>query len=219
MTQIGERVHDKLIAGNSQWLVTKNGTVLSGETVVRGEVMGRILRLIGAMTADVGNTGDGVPGTPTLGKNAVLGTYTITCVEAATDAGRFEVTDPNGNRLLDLVVAVAYVSGHFNVTLADGSADFIVGDFFTIAVTVGSLKLKPLQSASVDGSAEVHSVMAQDVDASLGDVVGSAYHTGEFNANALVFDGSDVFADFEDEMRQLNIHGKVVTDVAGVKKP
>lgn len=218
MTEIGSRAHDKLIAGNSVWLVTKNETVLSGQNVVRGEVMGRIARLIGAMTADGGNTGDGTPGTATLGKKAILGTYTITCVEAVSNAGRFEVQDPEGNRLLDLVVAVAYVSAHFNVTLADGSADFVVGDFFTIAVTAGSLKLKVLQSASVDGSADFHAVMAEDVDATAADVVGSTYRTGQFNINALVFDGSDVFADFEDEMRQLNVHGAPATDVLGVLK-
>ena len=219
MPEIGSLVHDQLIAGSAQWLVTQPVTVLSGQNVKRGEVMARLLRLIGAMTADGGNTGNGAPGTATLGKNAIIGTYLITCVQAVTDAGRFEVKDPNGNRLLDLVVAVAYVTSHFNVTLADGSTDFAVGDFFTIAVTAGNKKSKILKSGDVDGAATVHGVMANDVDATSGDEVGIIYNTGEFNANALIFDGSDTFADFESEMRQLNMHGKTVTDIAGLKKP
>lgn len=41
MTELGEFTHDNLIAGDFP-LVTQDETVLSGESVVRGELMGKI---------------------------------------------------------------------------------------------------------------------------------------------------------------------------------
>ena len=81
-------------------------------------------------------TGDGVPGSVTPGADVVEGLYTLTCVEAVADKGRFEVADPNGNRLEDLNVTVAYSNSHFALTVADGSADYIVGDTLTFTITI-----------------------------------------------------------------------------------
>ena len=90
----------------------------------------------GAVTAGGGDTGNGAPGALTLAAEVVEGTYTLTCIEAIVNAGRFEVADPNGNRLEDLNIAVAYSNTHFAITIADGAADFIVGDSFTFVVTI-----------------------------------------------------------------------------------
>ena len=92
----------------------------------------------GAAVAGGGDTGDGVVGAITPGSAAIDGVYTLLCVAAAANAGTFSVVDPAGNRLDDLTVAVAYSNDHFAVTIADGAADFIVGDSFalTIAPTV-----------------------------------------------------------------------------------
>jgi hypothetical protein len=165
-------------------------TILAGENPQRGELLGEINRVVGAVTPDGGNTGDGTitefalaaggpaqignyevecieedaggaktPGTvtpdggntgdgtasaATLGTDAKEGTYTLTCIEAIVNGGRFEVKDPDGNRLADLYVGVAYVSTQINLTISDGATDFIVGDKFTLAVTItdgGKFKL------------------------------------------------------------------------------
>ena len=84
----------------------------------------------------VTGTGDGTPGSVTPGADVVEGLYTLTCVEAIANKGRFEVADPNGNRLEDLNVTVAYSNSHFAFTQADGSADFIVGDTLTFTITI-----------------------------------------------------------------------------------
>ena len=81
-------------------------------------------------------TGDGVPGSVTPGADVVEGLYTLTCVEAVTNKGRFEVADPNGNRLEDLNVTVAYSNSHFALTVADGANDYIVGDTLTFTITI-----------------------------------------------------------------------------------
>lgn len=85
--------------------------------------------------ADGGNTGDGAAGAATAGSAAKAGVYTLTCITAQVDAGIFSVFDPDGERLEDLTVAVAYSNNHFGITIADGATDFIVGDIFTITMT------------------------------------------------------------------------------------
>jgi hypothetical protein len=109
----------------------------------------------GTVTPDGGNTGDGAAGAATLSTGAIAGTYTLTCIEAIANSGRFEVVDPNGNRLEDLYVAVAYTNTHFALTIADGATDFIVGDIFTMAVTGdgnGVFKLEDPNSNIIDGN-------------------------------------------------------------------
>lgn len=90
----------------------------------------------GVVTPGGGDTGDGAPGLAVPAANVKEGTYTLSCVEAAANAGRFTVTDPDGEALEDLTVAVAYSNTHFALTIADGAADFIVGDSFTIVMTI-----------------------------------------------------------------------------------
>ncbi len=81
-------------------------------------------------------TGDGAPGSVTPAADIVEGLYTLTCVEAVANKGRFEVADPNGNRLEDMNVTVAYSNTHFAISVADGSNDYIVGDTLTFTITI-----------------------------------------------------------------------------------
>lgn len=87
-----------------------------------------------AIAADGGNTGNGAPGAVTAGSEAIVGDYILTCITAAVDGGVFQVIDPNGERLEDLTVGVAYLNNHFGLTLADGAIDFAEGDKFTITM-------------------------------------------------------------------------------------
>lgn len=90
----------------------------------------------GTATPGGGDTGDGTPSAVTTGTKTLEGTYTLLCIAAAANAGTFSVTDPNGDALEDLTVAVAYLNNHLGLTIADGAADFIVGDSFTILMTI-----------------------------------------------------------------------------------
>lgn len=92
-----------------------------------------------AITADGGNTGDGVAGAITQGSLAKAGTYTLTCIDAAVSGSEiFQVVDPEGSVMAPLTVAVAYDNGAFAVTIADGATDFIVGDSFTVVGDVAA---------------------------------------------------------------------------------
>jgi len=86
--------------------------------------------------ADAGNTGDGTVGSLTADSTAPVGDWTVRCVVAAANGGSFIVIRPDGT--VDPGVAVvgsAYNGTNgLNFTIADGDADFIVGDEFTVTV-------------------------------------------------------------------------------------
>ncbi|MDP1628852.1 head decoration protein [Parvibaculum sp.] len=133
-----------------------DGTLLAGDggerSVVIGEVAGRRLfgTPVGATVA--GGTGTGGIGSITLGAEAKKGVYDFTCIATASGGGRFQVVDPDGYRLADLLVGVAYVHAQIECTIADGDPDFAVGDRRTITVPEGDLKLVPIDFDAVDGS-------------------------------------------------------------------
>lgn len=135
----------------------------AARSLVMGQVMGKVAVGAAAAVADAGNTGNGAVGEITLGPLAKKGAYLLTCVEAAADGGRFAVVSPDGYRLPDLTVGVAYESTDLNFTLADGDADFIVGDKITVTVPAGSGKWVPIDFAAVDGSQEAAGILLYDV--------------------------------------------------------
>src|SRR5690242_4149823 len=143
-------VPDKLLAGELP-RVTKAITALSGQNLVRGQVVGAVTVGAAVAAAFAGNTGNGVMGAVTTGANAKPGVYKVVIVEPAANAGTFIVEDPDGNIVGRGTVAVAFV-GPINFTLADGATDFIAGDGFDVTVAAGSGKYKSSVLAATDGS-------------------------------------------------------------------
>lgn len=85
-----------------------------------------------------GNTGDGVfTSGPVADVNLQIGTYTLTCITEASNGGTFSVVAPDGTKLQNLTVAVAYDNNHFTGTLGDGTNDWDAGD--TVTLTVASV--------------------------------------------------------------------------------
>lgn len=91
------------------------------------------------------NTGNGVMGAITVSAQTLRGRYILKVTVAAANAGTFVVWDPNGKVVGTGTVAVAFTQGGLSFTLADGAADFVAGDGFTIDVlptnTDGNLNL------------------------------------------------------------------------------
>lgn len=205
----GSTTPDNLFFDGKHPVDTKGVTLKSGQGVLaRGTVLSIIGLAAGAAVAGT-NTGTGVIGTVTLGPGAMLGTYTLRCIAAASNAGVFAVYAPDGSRLPDATVAVAYAS-QLGFTIADGGTDFVVGDTFTIPVAAGSLKAMKVNSANVDGSGVSDCILADSVDTTSGDVVATAYKSGSFNRKALIFGGSDTAATHEEHLRTLGIYLKDV---------
>lgn len=146
-------------------------TVLSGQNLKSGTVIGKVA--IGAVTgaAQAGNTGNGTIGTLSAGTGAQIGVYTAVCIEPAANAGTFEVQDPAGVVVGVATVAVAF-AGEVNFTIADGATDFVAGDRFNITVAAGTGKVKASPETGSDGSEVAAGILLYDVDASAADVKG-----------------------------------------------
>ncbi len=147
-------------------------TVLSGQTLKAGHVVGKVALGAGSSAAKAGNTGDGAMGAITVGAGAKVGAYKLTIIEPASDAGQFIVEDPDGVNVGSGTVAVAFTGGGISFTLADGSVNFISGDQFTITVAAGRGTVKEGNPATTDGSAVVAGVLCSAVDASAADKPG-----------------------------------------------
>ncbi|MGE0724260.1 MAG: head decoration protein [Alphaproteobacteria bacterium] len=171
-------------------------TVLSGQNLKAGHVIGRVT--VGAATpaAVAGNTGNGVLGAVTLGAGAKAGVYRVVIIEPASNAGRFTVEDPDGVLVDTGTVAVEFAAGGLTFTLADGGTDFAAGDRFTITVALAAGKAKEWNPANVDGSQIAIGVMHDAVDASSADKKGVAYlRLAEVSTGDLVwFSGADANA-------------------------
>src|SRR6266540_3179842 len=106
-------------------------TVLAGSGADRvlttGMVLGRITKSAATGAAVAGNTGNGtITASPTVGASAKPGLYRLTCIEPASDAGKFSVEDPDGVLIGVATVGVPFAT-HLTFTIADGSTDFVSG--------------------------------------------------------------------------------------------
>jgi len=140
--------------------------VVAGENVSRGDQAVALTASAGALGSAANNTpgtaaapvaagtGNGAmtldATTPVLA-GAKNGNYVVTCIAAAADGGTFRVEDPDGFVLGDVAVGATFADD-IKFVIADGSADFIVGDKFTVTVTVNAGRI-PLDGTN--GNAKV----------------------------------------------------------------
>lgn len=118
-------------------------TVLSGQNLVAGAVVGSVDLGVGGMVAVLSGTspGNGTLTEITAGRDIEAGAYLVQCTAIATHGGTFSVTTPSGKRLPDVVMtagagtATDYKSTHINFTLTDGSTDFALTALFTITAS------------------------------------------------------------------------------------
>lgn len=79
-----------------------------------------------------------------------------------------------------------------------------------LGIITESGKGKKVDSGASDGSQSADCILADDIDTTSGDVVTSAYISGEFNRGALIFGGTDTAAKHEATLRQNGIFLKDV---------
>lgn len=144
-------------------------TVLSGQNLVAGAVLGRVFSGgVGASAAAAGNTGNGAMGAITV-TSAPPGVYELEIIEPAANAGTFQVAGPDGVIVGDGNVGAAFSGGGLGFTLADGSTDFVSGDRFLITVSGGVGKYKEYNPGNTDGSQFVAGILWDFCNASGGD--------------------------------------------------
>lgn len=171
----------------------ENITVLSGQKLAAGAVLGRVRHGASATpAANAGNTGgSGTIGAVTVGAGAKVGVYNVICIEPLTNSGKFTVEDPDGVQIGVATVGVAFSAGGLGFTISDAT-DFVSGDGFTITVAEGSNKVKLYDPANTDGSEQPWGILLDAVDASAtgfnADTPGVALVRGcEVNKNCLTW--------------------------------
>jgi len=163
-------------------------TLLSGQNLKSGRVIGEVTKGTASAAADAGNTGDGAMGAITVGTDSKVGDYRLTIIETVAAAGAFEVQDPDGISVGTGDVAAAFSGGGLSFTLADGPADFAAGDAFTLTVAAGSGKVVEHDPAGTDGREVAAGVLLEAVDASAADKAGTIIaRDAEVNLAELVF--------------------------------
>lgn len=202
---------DSLFAGQVMPVLTGSATIAAGAGVLsRGTVLGRITKALDDVVAAADNTGDGTVAAVALQPLSQMGLYSLVCTKTVSAAGAndavFAVYAPDGARLADATQAVAYANMQIGFKIGNaGTADFAVGDAFTIPVIAGAGTCVAVNSANVDGSQHAYAVLAESVDATLVAVTAGVYYTGEFNSHALAFGGLDTAAAHLEGARVLGI--------------
>lgn len=201
---------DQLIAGRFPIVTGQNITLTGAAALKRGTVLGQV-GVGGASSAAKtgGNTGVGtfvLDGTTPVLAGAKSGVYALRVLAA----GRAQLKDPNGADLGEYDFSaggnVTIADGIKGVLTDDGTTHFVAGDGFDITVAAGSGKYKKSVATATDGSQNPSAILADDADASGGDVLCGIYLTGEFNANSLIMDASWSVATLTPLLRPLQIH-------------
>jgi hypothetical protein len=116
-------------------------TVLSGQNLAAGAVIGRVTKGIGRVSIPtVVGTGTGTVSAVFAGPEVEVGNYTLTCTAAVAHGGVFSLTTPSGRALPALTMTpgsggtTVYTSRHLNFSITDAN-DFIVGDYFIFIVS------------------------------------------------------------------------------------
>ncbi len=176
-----------LFAGDFRKVLIGIIIIAGAGILAAGTVIGKITKGAIEAVAKAGNTGDGTltvdAATPILGY-AVPGAYIARCITAAVGGGTFRVYHPHGYALGDVAVGATFAN-QIKFAIAAGAADFVVGDEFSITIAAGSGKYNAYDDTKVDGTDKALAILAEDVDATLEDVVATAYVSGQFNEAAL----------------------------------
>lgn len=173
MSVISEgRYHGEFLFSEANGARSLETVTIDTGDLAAGTVLGRITKGAATGAAVAGNTGDGtITAAPVVSAGAKAGVYRAVCIEPATNAGKFLVTDPDGINLGVATVAVAFSGGGLAFTIADGSeADFASGDSFTITVAAGSGKYVAYNQDGVDGSEIAAGILLDNVNATAADV-------------------------------------------------
>lgn len=126
-----------------EFLVSDSGTrsreavtVLSGEDLSAGAVLGKVTRQqAAAPIPTIVGTGTGLMSALSFGPDVQTGSYVITLLATSATAA-FSVVAPDGTALPNGAVGTAYTSSHINFLISNGGT-MTLGDAYTVVVTAG----------------------------------------------------------------------------------
>ena len=179
--------------------------------LAKGTVLARKHLKAGTATLVAAGTGNGVFTYTGVGNKAKFGSYIVKCITAASNAGTFSVVDPDGIRLADATVAVAYANQHLKFTIADGSTDFAAGDYFTVTVVADDDTCVVCLTTNNDQTGIPYAILAEAITATAATTT-VGIRKGLINSGALVFQTGDTIAKLKDSLEAIGIYTK--TNVA-----
>jgi len=113
-------------------------TIASGENLDQGAVLGQLTkRQAAAPIPTCVGTGNGLMSALSFGPRAKVGAYVATIATTAANGGTFTVVNPDGDTIGTATVGTAFDSDEIRFTIADGTADFVAADKFTVTLTAG----------------------------------------------------------------------------------
>jgi hypothetical protein len=197
------RTGDYILSQANGTLSLENAILNAGQNLEAGTVLGQLKTAAGAK---VSGTGDGTVGAVTLGPDAEVGIYVLTGLTESADAGTFSVRSPSGGYLPPLTVAAAYVSTHINLTVADGAADWDIGDIIHVTVTGGDYE--QLDPAATDGTQTAAAILHASTNATDADTACVVFaRNGELKSDALTWPAGITDAQTAIAIAQLNARG------------
>ena len=161
MAEIIESGHGQefLFGGELETISLDTVTLISGQNIVAGTVLGQIFT---ATIDRAAATGNGVISAVTAGANMQTGRYTATFLGATSAI----MTDPTGRYLGTLTVGTEFVCDDLKVTVSDGATDFDSNDIVYWDVTS---KYSLHNNAGTDGSQFAAAIAFNDCDATSAD--------------------------------------------------
>lgn len=199
---------DNLIAGD--FPLKSLAIVVDTGNLVRGTLLGKITEgdrtAVGA--ADVpAPAGATITASPVATTAAKVGVHRFVCITAGA-TGQWNHLNPAGELVGVATTGTEYVGGGLTLTITDSGTDPAVGEALKVTVTAAAASGKYIKSlaAATDGSQTPVAVLAEDADASSGDVTTVAYISGEFNSNAMTFGTGHTAASAKDALQALNIY-------------
>ncbi len=160
----GMRTGEFLLKEAPSFMSRENIIVASGEVLQPGTVIG-FKTAYGAPVAGATNVGNGAITIHAVGSGARAGSYGIVFTTTGATAA-FKVTAPDGANVGTGAVGTRFTAGGLDITIADGAADWTVGD--TLAVPVARGHARAWDPGNADGTETVGGIVWQYVDASAG---------------------------------------------------
>lgn len=207
---VGDEFSPKNILADGKYTTRK--VVIDTGNLVAGSVLGAVL-LASAATATAGTPvsgtagtiGNGVISAVTTDDGAMPGVWELQCT-ATGDTAKFTVKRPDGTLDGVLTAGSAY-NGGINLTVGDGSNNWLVGDIIPVTVSydMDELKYKLSTAAATDGSQYPSLVLAQAADASDADVEALAYESATLVGAALTLGAGHTIASIREGLRAKGI--------------
>jgi hypothetical protein len=171
----------EFLIGELEDLSTEVVTLVTGQDIVAGTVLGQIFT---ATIDRTGATGNGTISAVTPGAAMTEGRYTATFTTTGATATA-NVTAPDGRYLGVLTVGTAFVCDHLSVTFSDGATDFDNNDVVFWDVTS---KYSLHNNAGTDGSQYAQAISYGDYDATAADMsIVVVARMAEVNADKLTW--------------------------------